>query len=76
MSDTFHSGDVSPSNSIYKAIHLMHGLVHEVTVLQHQEFPECVECGDAVRFQTVRQLTGDQVPEIAGFHGMLTSKAA
>ena len=76
MADTFHSGDFSPENSIYQAIHMMHSLVHEVTVMQNQQFPECLQCGDGVRFQSVRRLSDDQLPSYPGFHGMLTDKVA
>ena len=76
MADTFHSGDISPENSIYQAIHMMHSLSHEVTVMQNQQFPECIQCGDAVRFQTVRRLRDEQLPANSGYHGMLTDKIA
>jgi len=76
MSDTYHSGQVSPNNAIYRAIHLNHSLIHEVTVLDKQEFPECVHCGDAVRFQMVRQLRDDENTNYPGFHGVLMDRAA
>jgi hypothetical protein len=76
MSDTFHSGDVSPDNSIYRAIHLNHNLTHEVTVLREQAFPECIRCGDAVRFQVVRRLHEHENASYAGFQGMLSDQVA
>jgi hypothetical protein len=75
MADTFHSGDVSPENCVYRAIHLSHNFVHEVTVLREQEFPECIHCGDAVRFQKVKQLP-DNATLYPGFNGVLVDKAA
>ena len=76
MADTFHSGQISPDNSIYRAIHLSHNFVHEVAVMRDQEFPECIHCGDAVRFQAVRRLRDDQTNLYPGFNGVLVDKAA
>jgi len=76
MADTYHSRDVSPDNSIYRAIHLSHNFVHEVTVMRAQEFPECIHCGDAVRFQKIKQLPDNANTLYPGFNGVLVDKAA
>ena len=76
MADIFHSGQISPDNTLYRAIHMTHNFVHEVTVMRDQEFPECIHCGDAVRFQAVTRLRTDQNTLYPGFNGVLTDKAA
>jgi hypothetical protein len=58
--DSFTSGQIVPSSGIYTVTHAEHRLPHLVTLLEGQRFPACSKCGEAVRFQLVRSVSGLQ----------------
>ena len=47
---TFHPGDEVPMSGIYKVTHRGHHHDHEVTCRSGEQFPECRQCRDQVRF--------------------------
>jgi hypothetical protein len=54
---TFRTGDPIPQTGIYRVIHKLHRLPHEVTLLRNQDFPRCAKCKDAVKFELARAVS-------------------
>lgn len=50
----FRCGERIPESGIYRVVHGMHRLPHEVTLLGGQLFPKCMKCEDLVYFELVR----------------------
>jgi len=77
-----------PRSGIYRVYHNEHRLPHEVTLLADEIFPGCAQCGNAVRFQLIREVDIDpegfqvklhQIPEktpIEAANKVETKKAA
>ena len=58
MADTFKSGDKVKKSGIYSVLHEgKHADAHDVTCIAGKMFPQCGECGNAVRFLLVRHAT-------------------
>lgn len=58
MADPFRAGDTVKKSGIYSVHHKDgHAEDHDVTCLAGKTFPDCGECGDAVRFLLVRHAT-------------------
>ncbi|HXN30753.1 MAG TPA: hypothetical protein VN894_02785 [Polyangiaceae bacterium] len=58
MADAFKSGDKVKKSGIYSVLHEgKHADAHDVTCIAGKMFPQCGECGDAVRFLLVRHAT-------------------
>ncbi len=58
MADRFKSGDKVKKSGIYSVLHEgEHADAHDVTCIAGKMFPECGECGGAVRFLLVRHAT-------------------
>ena len=49
----YRPGDDVPRSGIYLVIHEKHRKSHEAVVLKGAAFPECRECGQAVRYRPV-----------------------
>lgn len=54
----FKPGDIVPTTGIYRVEHDAHRLMHEATLLEKTLFPQCRQCGTAVRFRLLRRLNG------------------
>lgn len=46
----FKPGERVEETGIYRVSHNGHRPDHEVTLVEKEEFPQCVRCGDGVRF--------------------------
>jgi hypothetical protein len=56
--DAFKSGDKVKKSGIYSVLHdRQHAEAHDVTCIAGRTFPQCGECGGAVRFLLVRHAT-------------------
>lgn len=51
MSIRFQPGEKAPCTGLFKAIHSSHAAPHEVMMLFGENFPLCLTCGGAVRFE-------------------------
>jgi len=58
---TFKPGQSIPISGIYRVEHDSHRLMHEATLLENALFPQCRQCGTAVRFHLVRPIHGRHV---------------
>jgi hypothetical protein len=56
---------------VYRAIHSVHRLTHEVTVRERTIFPKCRKCGFDVRFELVRVAEGYPITAEQALTGML-----
>jgi hypothetical protein len=54
-------GEMVPVSGIYRVEHESHRLMHEATLLGNSLFPQCRQCGTAVRFSLVRAIHGKRV---------------
>ncbi len=55
MASPNKAGDRIKKSGIYSVVHEgQHAETHEATCLAGKRFPQCDECGDAVRFVLVR----------------------
>jgi hypothetical protein len=52
----FRPGEAVRIKGIYRVLHYAHRLPHETAVLVLKRFPNCNQCGDAVRYQLVRSV--------------------
>jgi hypothetical protein len=52
----FKVGDEVRESGIYRVIHRQHRVPHEVTLLEHEHFPPCQRCNEAVDFELVRSV--------------------
>jgi hypothetical protein len=52
----FRAGDPVSIKGIYRVLHYAHRLPHETAVLVLKKFPNCNQCGEAVRYQLVRSV--------------------
>ena len=54
MNDQYQPGDFVPRSGIYFALHSEHRVVHQVTLIEGEAFPQCRICGERVSFQLWR----------------------
>lgn len=50
----FRAGDPVTIKGIYRVLHYAHRLPHETAIVVLKKFPNCNQCGEAVRYQLVR----------------------
>jgi hypothetical protein len=50
-------GELCTKSGIYQVTHHAHRVTHNVLVRKDDRFPRCNECGDAVRFGLVKQVS-------------------
>lgn len=57
----FRPGETVPTSGVYRVEHTPHRLMHEATLSGNSSFPQCRQCGNAVRFLLVRAVEGRRV---------------
>ncbi len=60
--EQFRPGDKVPQSGIYRIEHDKHRMMHHATLTGGTRFPRCKQCGDAVRFVSVRASRGMVLP--------------
>ena len=50
----YRVGERVPGSGIYRVFHSIHRVSHEVTLLQDEVFPPCMQCTDKVHFELVK----------------------
>ncbi len=53
--EIYETGVIAPETGIYRVVHSMHRLPHEVVILRGQRFPKCQLCMDSVLFELVHR---------------------
>jgi hypothetical protein len=57
----YKPGDRVPESGVYRVEHGPHRLMHIATLVRSTRFPQCRQCGRAVRFHLVRNVKTSQV---------------
>ena len=52
-------GDICAQSGLYEVIHQAHRVPHKVIVSAGETFPQCKQCGPAVRFCLVMKSAGE-----------------
>lgn len=60
--EPFRPGERVPESGIYRIEHDKHRMMHHATLTVGARFPRCKQCGDAVRFISVRPTRGAVLP--------------
>jgi hypothetical protein len=65
----FRTGEPIIKSGVYRVVHAIHRVPHEVTLLTGQIFPRCSKCADSVQFELIHAAT--EMPHEGGFHIVL-----
>ena len=59
MPQTFKAGERAPADGLYRVTHYQHRLPHLVSAMGGTTLPQCLRCGDHVRFELIGPLDQD-----------------